>query len=424
MENKIRIKQSFAARILALAVLALLVLPALSMGADASRMERISIYEPKLLVEVSCPAPAAPTYHSGFTIGDETWGPDGNPHVVSLQYSVLPMHTLTILPGTVVMMGAYATLNIQGAMRAQGEEGNMAIFTRLYEEIPWQSINIWGMSNDLETVLSLCDISGAITGISVFGSSPLIEGCIIHHNGGSYLQKLLPCWDGEDAGIYCGPNSWPRIMGNSIHNNAYGVQCNDSSRPLIDGNDIYSNTYGIASLEDDTFVLGNTIRGNSYGIYVEGANSTIDGNYFESNQYGIYCYLYSSPTITNNTIERGSYGIYSHEYSSPTISDCTISNTTYTGIFCNRYSSPAITRVLSQNSKYGMVFNAYSYPRLEDCEIRGSTNGIWCDSYSSAYVKNTRIHSNKYGVYSIWEPTIFENCEITDNEIGIYMYYT
>ncbi len=184
------------------------------------------------------------------------------------------------------------------------------------------------------------------------------------------------------------------------------------------------------------------IDGNGSGTVVtfssgEGSGSVLDGftitNGYVSGGWGggILCYYYSSPTITNciitgNTAYHGG-GIDCESNSSPTIINCTISgNTGYVGggIFCKSASSPTITNctisgntgtahsgaigcdsgcnpiisncILSGNTAGagGGIYSYLSSPTIINCTISGNTatnngGGIYCESNSSASVKNT-----------------------------------
>ncbi|MCK4717936.1 MAG: right-handed parallel beta-helix repeat-containing protein, partial [Thermoplasmata archaeon] len=252
-----------------------------------------------------------------------------------------------------------------------------------------------------ETVLSYCDISGANTGIICLRSSPTIEHCQIHDNGGARIQEMIPCWEAENAGIYCGVNSQPIISNNTIYENRYGIQCNEISRPVIFDNRIHNNTYGIASVEDDVIVENNSVEDNQYGIYCYGANSTIIWNSIVGNYWGVCCHQYSSPYIAGNVIENNTgYGIWCSYYSTPSIVGNSVVGNNHYGIYCYWYSSPMIEgNVIENNTEYGVYCCDHSTPSIVGNHIANHTFGLRCRDYSSPLIENNTVrNSSEWGV--------------------------
>ncbi|MDI6642274.1 MAG: hypothetical protein QME68_08215, partial [Elusimicrobiota bacterium] len=58
-----------------------------------------------------------------------TWTLINSPYIVDGEVRVLPGVTLTIEPGVEVMFKEGASINIYGTLKAEGEEGNLIIFT-------------------------------------------------------------------------------------------------------------------------------------------------------------------------------------------------------------------------------------------------------------------------------------------------------
>lgn len=74
-----------------------------------------------------------PTEHAGVIDTNETWHPDGNPHIITGDVSVEDNATLTILPGCVVEFDPqtelYAGYNGSGAIIANGLADSIILFT-------------------------------------------------------------------------------------------------------------------------------------------------------------------------------------------------------------------------------------------------------------------------------------------------------
>ncbi|HCS92125.1 MAG TPA: hypothetical protein DIW77_19360, partial [Chromatiaceae bacterium] len=91
---------------------------------------------------------------------DTTWTADAGPYQVTGNVTVANGTTLTIAPGTEIQFAANATLNVQGALDAQGTATAPIHFEPLAgESQPWGGITL--ASYTTESVIRYANISGA-----------------------------------------------------------------------------------------------------------------------------------------------------------------------------------------------------------------------------------------------------------------------
>ncbi len=250
-------------------------------------------------------------------------------------------------------------------------------------------------------------------GISCIQSSPMISDNIIIRN--NILRNEAN--DGG-GGIYCGINSNPSIMGNTIGANetggdSYGggIYCSNSS-PIIDGNNItgnrgYNGGGGICCEENSNPTINDNVISENWTVYFQGGG-------------GVYC-INSSPSITGNTISGNwtdAYygyggGISCQSNSSPTITGNTVDNNSASnyggGISCRADSHPIISgNIINSNSVVnysgGGIYCYNSCPTISDNTLDGNSanrdgGGIYCDIGSNANIDGNYFVANSAADY-------------------------
>jgi len=225
-------------------------------------------------------------------------------------------------------------------------------------------------------------------GITCYISSPLITDNIIDNNT-AYGNTVGV---GRGAGIYCGGNSSPTIINNTISNNTIdagqnfaiggGIGCYSGCNPLISNNVIIGNRClttvrlgfggGIHSHSCNPIITSNIVSGNeadSAGggivVTVSGpatmvANNIISGNSVSGWGGGLACAYSPNFTIINNTV----YG-----------------NTASRGAgFLCWETSPVITNTIFWANNASIegdeIYIVNGSPTISYCDIQGGWQGI------------------------------------------------
>jgi parallel beta-helix repeat protein len=156
-----------------------------------------------------------------------------------------------------------------------------------------------------------------------------------------------------------------------------------------DGNSDVQYVVTASDVNQATIIDGFTVtRGDWAGIYCNGNSPTIAHNTLKDNiNDGVYCNG-ASPTITHNTIQQnGLYGIGCINNSSPDIKACWIQGNAAGGIGCNNSALTVSDCIIADSYAYSESYDYYG------C-------GIYCESDSSVYLKNSVIRFNgNCGIY-------------------------
>jgi len=132
---------------------------------------------------------------------DAQWNPDNNPYIVTRDLVIAKQATLTITPGTVILIckqtvrdktipqldrqdSVTVSIVVDGSLTCVGTPLRRILFlpqSGNIREPQWYGIVFRGVSGK-NAELAYCDISGAYNGVSVMGGSPKIHHCKIELN--------------------------------------------------------------------------------------------------------------------------------------------------------------------------------------------------------------------------------------------------
>ncbi|WP_158278619.1 right-handed parallel beta-helix repeat-containing protein [Rhodohalobacter mucosus] len=237
-----------------------------------------------------------------------TWTTADSPVTVQNTISVAEGATLTIDPGVTVQFDSGASLLVDGALVADGMEGNIILFTSSsLTPAPgdWGSIEFRN-TNPVGSVMDYVTVE--------YGAGSSRTGMIFYTTGAFSVN----------------------ISNAIIRNSAvHGINLR-ASNPIISGSDISNNAeFGVfTDLSLGYSVQNSNITNNGVGgIRVPlNSNATINENNIEANPVGILIDNGGSPEITSNQIINNDVGIQVIEVgaTAPVITDNTISgNTTF-----------------------------------------------------------------------------------------------
>jgi hypothetical protein len=129
-----------------------------------------------------CQSAASVIEVDGNIYGDTTWT-DQDTILIPDKVTVLSAATLTIEPGTVVLMGQIASLEISGDLVAEGTEAARILFTS-WRDVPGSSpaAGDWRFlyfRQGGSGVLRHCHIRYGLTGVQAFGAPLTFGNCLI-----------------------------------------------------------------------------------------------------------------------------------------------------------------------------------------------------------------------------------------------------
>jgi hypothetical protein len=269
------------------------------------------------LVMAAPNAVALDRYVSGPISVDTTWV-STDTYYVTGHVTVLPGVTLTIEPGTRIYFDVGRGLFVEGALLAEGSEGDEIQFLRNSSFLltPWYGIQ-FNASSDGSVAYSFFD--RADRAVAIIDSSPAI-----HHNGvlgatwGFALLRSNTVLsdnvvDRAAIGVYVAESD-AQIMRNVINGTTtFGIQAQTSGSPSIIGNSITNGrgvfTVGIYTTGVDPYIDGNSVQGaqgrdgsDGTGVGAPGA----DGG----TAVGVLVDGGTGATVTNNWVDslRGGRG--------------------------------------------------------------------------------------------------------------------
>ncbi len=279
----------------------------------------------------------------GEITGSVTWTKEPSPYLVTQTVGVKPGATLTIEPGTEILLASGQSFAVEGKLLANGTEAEPILFTQYKDGESWGSL-IFDQASASE--LSHCVVecssgagsygsmmyAGAVSVVTseldvsnctfrnfpdetaaaeapgiwlIAGASAQIRDSLFSSMGGGIHtdQNYVVVENCVFSEIHGGGNDAVDINGDStpasvVRNNVFtsseddGVDV-DSSSPLITGNVIYScANKGISVGSGSTpRIENNVLVGSDIGIAaVDGANPLIVNNTVAGNRVGINCY--------------------------------------------------------------------------------------------------------------------------------------
>ena len=224
------------------------------------------------------PVSPGPTTVRGNISQDTIWYAGASPYIVEDQITVMDKATLTVEPGTIVKSRGPG-IHIYGKLSAKGKQNGMITFEGM-DNNRWGGI-VFQKTKEKDSVIEYAQIKGAITGITLFSSSPKISSNDISKN---------------DTGLSISdPFSKPEIKNNAISRNKdIGVLILAGANPVLEDNKIIHNgKEGIVSENSSPIISHNTISNNG--------------------TYGIKASLSSPKVIENNIHDNGKNEIYNSD---------------------------------------------------------------------------------------------------------------
>jgi parallel beta-helix repeat protein len=242
-------------------------------------------------------------------VENTTWTVSDSPVSVQNTITVSEGVTLTIDPGVTVEMANGASLYVDGALAAAGQNGNLITFTSS-QATPapgdWGSIEFRNNSD----------------------AGSLFDYVVVEYGAGTDRTGM----------VFYTTGAFGVNISNSIFRNSavHGINLRASS-PTLDNSEFYDNNgYGIYTDLSLSFSVQNSIiRDNTVGGIRVPINSSalITNSEIDSNPVGILIDNGGAPTLTNNQIVNNEYGIRIIEVGAtkPEITDNTISGNTEYG---------------------------------------------------------------------------------------------
>jgi len=328
---------------------------------------------------------------------------------------------------------------------------------------------IFNSNEDANSVLEgLTIISSYPDGILCQNSGPVIIRCkiestfIVDDRFGAWLPGYL------GSGVYCGPDSSPKITDCSITECNPGIFCYAGTSPVITGCTIINEAHpdidfgsGIKCWPNSNPQITDClINGHLNGIYCQENNSVISGCTINSSECGIRCdvstalitdcnitgYIADSIFVSRSGIRctGGNFTITDCKISNykgggifcidadPVITDCTITGNNYSGIRCYDSNTVITGCIITDNtSGEGDVYRdgggiccETGALKVDNCTIAGNSadngGGIYCNE-SNSVITNCTITGNAStingggGIHCVDSNSIITGCTINDN---------
>jgi hypothetical protein len=277
-----------------------------------------------------------PVSVSGTVTGNWT---NNNTYFVNGNLTIPTGQTLTIQPGTQVRVNGNYTINVNGALIAQGTQVAPILFT---SNMPAPTPGDWGglRVNANGSIFKYCIIEYSFEGIWMENSNSPITYCELRHfySYGIYFNGSFPNvsnnWIHDfkaidaSAGIV---NDWNgtgtcTISCNRIHDgNGYGIR---PAAGYVYNNEIYNISdpnrgRGIEISYGSPKITNNYVHDCRQGVMLGNSvnpapNPTITNNCFINNLQGIwFTSFYANATVVNNIITGNDLGIYQSSQTTP-----------------------------------------------------------------------------------------------------------
>jgi hypothetical protein len=309
----------------------------------------MKIYIAFLLLFLALGIASAQTDISGVLTGDTTLTLAYSPWVVTGDLTVPSGDTLTIQPGVTVKFASGTTLNIEGAMIANGQSSATPITFTSNSGSPapgdWVGIALYNTAN-VGTIINYCMVLyagggtneasiyyktgapvisithttvsySAVHGVNLRASSPAIMDSKFSNNGGfgiysdlitnSVIESCLVV-NNTGGGIRIPINSAPVVQYCTIDTNGTGIFVDNGATPTIAYNNIRRNSIGIEWTNvgvAQPVITRDTIKNNTQAGFINlSTSSTVNAlrNYWgaESGPYNAA----SNPTGTGNSVSN------------------------------------------------------------------------------------------------------------------------
>jgi hypothetical protein len=217
-----------------------------------------------------------PTYHFGLITADETWSPDGNPHIVS-NVTVQNNALVTIMPGCTVKVHNGWGLSVgegsAGGLAANGTAAESILFTS-DSSTPhpgdWPGITL-DTGTTSSTRFQFCTFE--------YGGNYLSGGNVNLRGNTAATMENCTIRNSAGAGVWCNSGWFNSFTGNTITGNAtYPIAVTpDLVRSVDPGNDLSGNGEEAIFIEEDDVVASTTWPAQSLP-YVLAAGLTVGGS--------------------------------------------------------------------------------------------------------------------------------------------------
>jgi parallel beta-helix repeat protein len=274
--------------------------------------------------------------------GNITWTGQPSPYVVSRTVVVAQGSSLTIEPGTEIMLVGGQSLIVEGEMIANGTEESPIVFTRYRDGESWGSLVFDSASPSqlnhcvVEYSSSAASYGGTnyVGAVALVGTHLDVEGCVFQK-----FPEESPTAEGEGIDLSGGAtahisNSQFLSMGGAVHTNQNYV---------VVENCVFSEIHGAGN--DPVDINGDStpasvVRNNVFtsseddGVDVDRSSPLISGNLIYScANKGISVGGGSTPTIENNVLAMNDIGVAAVDGANLLIINNTIAGNR-TGINC------------------------------------------------------------------------------------------
>lgn len=293
---------------------------------------------------------------------DETWS---GKVIVDAGVTVAPEATLTIKPGTELLFGKDAALQVEGFLVAKGTAEATISFGPLDKAAGWPGIAI--LSGPRPAQAAWVKVLGAATGFTVQGSKLVLSDSLIQDGSRGILA-------GAGSFIEVRKTVFTRLSIGAVDANAGTLGVVADSRMERAGD------FGVMTGKKVSLsITGNLISGVKVGVGVGGGSLPVESNTFTDCEVGIGV----SQTDPGTVLKGNRF------------------NGCRKGVACLQFASPEVN---------GNVFNG--------CDV-----GIDCFQASSPYVTKNRFTANKRALVCVQmcNPALFRN-EFTDNEVAVYLH--
>ncbi len=388
---------------------------------------------------------AGPTFLINYQIiEDTTFTLQGSPYIVQGMLIISESETLTVEPGITLKFKENSGIEVNGTLKASGQENKKIVFTSFNESNYWRGIYFSALSSDSE--LNWTEISYAwgsewqgYPAILIEDTSIILQNSIIKKyylrgiklvNSTSTIENvdiLGPGMDQEGMniiGIDIEGGS-PNILNcRLIKENEYGIYIQTTGIPIIEGNNFEENRYPIWSANSSVTLKNNKSQNSSNlynGMVFSGQIPQNTAWYKNDLPYVIGrpttgWTVYVNPEVTLS-IEPG----VRVEFGSS--SDLTVYGTLLAGVASQEpviftgYADQAVwKRIYFTASSNNSVLENVSISWGGGSSVRGQ---IYVEGSSIDFLNSTSRNSATAGIYLENSTSTIQNSYFGNNDIGI-----
>ena len=368
----------------------------------------------------------------------------GNPYIIQNNLTIPATNTLIIKPGVILKFKENAGLEIQGTLKAIGEEGNKIIFTSFSPPNYWQGIyfNSFFSTN---SELNWTEIKYGKKGV---GESPAI---LVENSSITFKNSILENYSDRGIKLINSSSTIENItfLGSGISTSTVGIEIENGS-PTIRNCQIKDNKHGIfieLLTEDDLPIIEeNNFEGNENPIYALSPNIIFEANQGINNEKnGILIFGNISQNLTwfKNEIRY----IIGEPISGTTVSiESGVVLTINSGVRVEFGNGSALIingTILAQGTfSENIIFTAYPEqapwrgiyfsPSSADSILENtiisygggyfSGGSIFVDGSSIEFLNSISTHSHEAGIYLNNSTSIIKNSHFANNQFGIKIY--